>query len=180
MKERKIITSKYGPEIWEQVGNDFINEGVHDYHARIHFEGKDIDIDISSSPGGGTEGGYGATTIAAALPSHSSFQFSITPEDVINRIGKIFGMQDIKVGYPEFDSSVIIKSNDPAKVKTVFDDDYVRTVFQQLSGFNFGIKKHPELEYDQLEIEIQRAISNIDELETIVTAFTKVLNTIHA
>jgi len=179
MKERKIITAKYHPEIWEIVSDDFSTEGVHDYHARVTYEGRDIDIDIMSSPGGGTEGGYGATTITAPLPSHSSFLFSITPEDVINRLGKLFGMQDIRIGYPEFDKSVIVKSNDADKVRAIFQDEYVREVFEKLSGFTFGIKKHPELDYDQLELSVQRGMSNVDELETVFTAFAKVLATVY-
>jgi hypothetical protein len=178
MKERKNIAATVSDDIWEQVGDD-LSAGKHDYHARINYEGRQIDLDIISSPGGDSEGGYAATHITAPLPDHSTFQFSITPEDVINRIGKFFGLQDIKVGYPEFDKSVIIKSNDEEKVKALFGDEYVREVFQQLSGFTFGIKKHPELEYDQLELSIQRALNNIDELETIVTAFGKTLETIY-
>ena len=56
--------------------------------------------------------------------------------------GKFFGMEDIEIGFGEFDDKLIIKTNDQLRIREIFSDDAVRAVFQSLTDFTFGITHH--------------------------------------
>jgi hypothetical protein len=176
MTERKNITGD-APEIWHQINSDFISgSDLHNYQVSIQHEDRNIDLDILSSPGGSAEGGYDVTTLTSQLPAHTNFYFSIHPEDFLNKIGKLFGMEDVVLGYPEFDNNVIVKTNNAHRLKRIFAAPEVREVFQSLSGYSFRIHKHPEKEGDYLELMIQRSLINAGELKKVFDAFCHVLD----
>ncbi len=176
MNQRKNITGD-AQEIWQQINTDFISgNDLHNYHVSIQHEDRNIDLDMVSSPGGSEEGGYDVTTLSAALPAHTNFSFAIHPEDFLNKIGKLFGMEDVVLGYPEFDNKVIVKTNNAHRLKRIFAATEVREVFQSLSGYSFKIHKLPEKEGDYLELMIQRSLINGSELKRVFDAFCHVLD----
>ncbi|TDH25567.1 hypothetical protein EXU57_12740 [Segetibacter sp. 3557_3] len=174
MLERRTISGD-ADTIFQQVTSDIATNGSQDYHVVLQTDKGNIEMDIVSSPGGNAEGGYEQTNLLAELPANSTFRFAIYPEDVINRIGKLFGMQDVKIGYPEFDDKVIVQTNDQGKLKSLFADQAIRHVFESLSGYSFHIDKHKEQEGDHLHLVIQRVISTPTDLQQIFHAFMHVL-----
>ncbi len=174
MIERRTISGD-ADTIFQLVTTDINTNGSQDYHVVLQTDRGNIEMDIVSSPGGNAEGGYEQTNLLAELPTTTNFRFAIYPEDVINRIGKLFGMQDVKLGYPEFDDKVIVQTNDQSKLKSLFADQAIRHVFESLSGYSFHIDKHKEREGDHLHLVIQRAISTPTDLQQIFHAFLHVL-----
>ena len=123
--------------IIEQVSQDFASGiSLHDYHVMCQLGKHYIKLDISSSPGGGEEGGYETTSINTALLSETDFRFILYPEDFMITIGKLFGLQDIKLGYPEFDKNVVVKTNDEAKLKSVLEGEGARRQSKRGSVFS--------------------------------------------
>jgi len=61
------------------------------------------------------------------------FRFRMYPENIFSSIGKVFGMQDIKVGFEEFDSEYIVKSNDDARIAVLLEDEGLRSSMVGLS-----------------------------------------------
>ncbi len=173
---RKNINGLSIPEIWQKIYNDFVANGVSNYHAAVDYDGNLINLDMVSSPGGSEEGGYDYTTISAPLPQHSRLSFSMQPEDFLKKIGKFFGAQDVVVGYKEFDERIIIKTNDEAKLRDLFSNEKVREVFKQLSGYSFGVVEDDEQVGRHLELTFQRATADIPELQRLFEAFAEVLN----
>ena len=45
---------------------------------------------------------------------------------VFSSIGKWLGMQDVTVGYPQFDEDFIIKGNDEPKLRRFFGNEKIR------------------------------------------------------
>lgn len=177
MQERKVVNGDNVQEIAIELSPDFATGlGLHDYHVALHLNGYIINLDISSSPGGNLEGGYESTSIRAALPAHPGFVFVLYPEDFLNRIGKLFGLQDVILGYPEFDKDVIVKTNNPEKLKAILSDADVRQVFQNQSGWALKLDNHEDREEDHyLDLSIQRAVTNLQDLQRILNAFYTVL-----
>ena len=175
MEQRRRIAANDTQEIWNAIHNDFNSgESLHDYHVVVNYNSHDVELDIVSSPGGSAEGGYDTTRLTTHLAGNRGFHFAIHPEDFLYKIGKLFGMEDIQTGYPEFDKNVIVKTNDPQLFKTLFADAEVRHVFENLSGYSFKILPHDEREGDHLELYILRGITNASELQPIVDAFVTV------
>lgn len=158
----------------EQVSRDFASgTSLHDYHVTCQLGDHRLKLNIASSPGGSTEGGYESTSINAALLSGSNFNFVLYPEDFMITIGKFFGLQDIVLGYAEFDKNVVIKTNDAAKLTTVLAGEGTRKILQNLSGF--ALKLESDDEGNTLDLSIQRALMDIKELNQVLAMFYEVL-----
>lgn len=177
MIQEKLITGNTTEEVWEQINADYANlESVNDYHIAIEQAGHHITLDIDIDLGGGFEGGYEITSLTARL-RNTSFRFAIHPQDFLYEIGKLFGIQDVKIGYPEFDKNVIVKTNDEIRVKQLFADPSIREVFQSLSGYSLGISEDED-DTLLLELNIQRGITDAAELLNIYSAYYKVLSSL--
>lgn len=68
-----------------------------------------------------TEGVHGNTLTRVRVPfiNQRKFYFSLYHQDIFSEIGKLLGMQDIEIDYPEFDNSFVIKSNDKTTIKAL-------------------------------------------------------------
>ena len=65
-------------------------------------------LEIDIDPGGGFESGYATTRFSAPVVLQQPFLFTIYPEGFLADLGKLFGLQDEVIGYPEFDKKLII------------------------------------------------------------------------
>lgn len=160
--------------IIERIAQDYASGiNLNDYHINCQVDNHYIKIDISSSPGGGEEGGYETTGIQARLLSHTPFNFVLYPEDFIISIGKLFGLQDIELGYPEFDKNIIVKTNDADKLKNVLAGEGARKILQNMSGF--ALKLEGDDNSNILDLSIQRALTDINELNQVLAMFYEIL-----
>jgi hypothetical protein len=178
MPEEKIISGNED-EIWQQITTDFNKESDSlGYKVVIEQQNKRILLDIDIDLGGGFEGGYESTMLRAQIKSLEDFRFAIHHESFIDEVGKFFGMQDVIIGYPEFDEKVIIKANDETKVRPIFSDISVREVLQSFDDFTFGVTMHHFEGKEKrrcLELYINNAITDTGLLQRIYRAFFKVL-----
>ncbi|RKZ30578.1 hypothetical protein DRQ33_07755 [bacterium] len=107
------------------------------------------------------------TRVRAPYISSREFKFKIYHKNIFSKLGKMLGMQDIKIGNPKFDDEYIIKSSDPAMVMSLLADGSITELIQKLqppSGFNinsqivkrlFGTKFPPntyQIHYEQTNI----------------------------
>jgi hypothetical protein len=178
MTQEKIISGNED-EIWQQITADFIKEDdLLEYRVVIEQQNRRILLDIDIDLGGGFEGGFESTMLRSQLKSIGDFRFAIHNESFIDEVGKFFGMQDVVIGYPEFDKKVLIKANDETKVRPLFSETSIREVFQSLDDFTFGIIMHHfdgKEKSPCLELYINSAITDAVSLRKIYSAFFKVL-----
>lgn len=179
MQDEKIITGATEDEIWRQLTAQLTSrQDLLDYSVVIEHNSRRINLDIYIDLGGGFEGGFESTMLRTQLTTTDTFKFAVHHQGFIDEIGKFFGMQDVVIGYPDFDKALIIKTNDEAKVKTIFSDALVREVFQSLHDFTFGIIMHHADHHEKvpfLEFYSDVAITTPTELRKIYSAFCKVL-----
>jgi hypothetical protein len=175
MDQKKIINAQSEGGVWQQVSNDFADGIPHDYHVIIQDNNRNIELNVVSSPGGNIEGGYEYTTLRSSVASSNDFEFLIQPEDFLNRLGKLFGGQDVVLGYPEFDKNVLVKTNNPERLKTLFADAETRELFVALSGYSFGITTSKDDESKVLELHIQRVIA-VEDMKHAFDAFVRALD----
>jgi hypothetical protein len=185
MPTKKIKSEE---DTWQQVITDLKEAPVPlQYKTVFGHNDTSITLVIDMDPGGGFEGGFEFTSLSAPLPiqftslkasvSKTDFRFALHDEGVMDRVGKVFGMEDTHIGFPEFDKQLIVKTNDAARVKKLFSNAPVRKVFQALSDFTFQIshedgKGNPYT----LEFMIDRAITDPKELRKLYNAFAEVLD----
>lgn len=173
---------------WQKIEEKLQSEDI-----PLHFEDSltigtnSISILVEVDPGGGFEGGYELTSVTAAVPVQftsisadikndtDEFTFSVHDEGLLDRVGKFFGMQDVKMGDEDFDKNIIVKTNDPERTKQIFEDPEVRNVFKDLKYFSFQIENDSD-NVKTLEFLMDKAVANSGELKKIVHAFVKVYN----
>lgn len=186
MEKYKLVKAENG-DIWQQVAADL--ENIHfpfTYGANIQHNEFSVMLNIESDAVGGYEPAIPVTgfttpisiqftSLSARINESRDFRFAIHDQGFIDKLGKFFGMEDVLLGYPEFDKKLIVKTNDPERCKNVFAGQEIRNVFQSLSGFNLHIAFYEEGNYAALELNIESAITDIAELKQIYTAFVQVM-----
>ena len=179
MSQDRYLTGSSAQEIRQQIQTDFAAIGViNDYQAVIKQGNATTYLTIQVHLGGAEEGGYELTILKTTFNYLGNFQFHIYPQDFLQEVGKFFGMEDVKTGYDSFDEATIVKTNDAAFIKNVFADAQVRNVFENLSGYSLSLDKDDETKQWQLLLEIQRGLTDADELSLVYDAYYKVLHTI--
>jgi hypothetical protein len=183
METTKIITGTSEEEIWQQINDDLLSEeDVLNYNVIIKQNEKQIILDIDIDPGGGFEGGYEITTFTAEINNNADFHFKMHDENFIDEIGEMFGMGHLKTGDPEFDKTVIVKTNDDTKANAVLADQESRDFFKSLSNYSLSIVKSDEdhsIRYS-LELSIDDGITDPLELRKIYSHFYVILAKINA
>lgn len=69
-----------------------------------------------------------------------SFQFRISKAFFLSGLGEKLGMQDVVIGYPEFDKDYIIQGNDETKLKMFLEHDRIRQLIFSLPSSILLIK----------------------------------------
>ncbi len=182
MQDVKIIQGENEDAVWQQLTTDLAKDEILEYRALIDQGKERIVLDIDIDLGGGFESGYATTRLTAPLQTLSDFRFAIHEENFLDEAGKFFGMQDVVIGYPEFDEKFIIKTNNEAKVKALFSDSNIREVLQSLTHFTLQIALHNEQDSDTkkpfLELHIEEGITDPIELRKIYHAFYTILTAV--
>lgn len=184
MQEERIISGHNEDEVWSQLQHDLTQTpNLLQYRAQINQQNKIIHLDIDIDLGGGFEGGYATTIFSAAFRNPDQFRFAIHEEGFFDDLGKFFGMQDVEIGYPEFDKAFIIKTNDESRVRTIFTDDEARSILLTLKDFTFEVvltesETNGDVNDSILELIIEEGITDPIRLRHLYRVFFGTLNLI--
>lgn len=177
MQQVKHIFAAATEDVWLQFNYDYAEmRQLTDYHVTIEQDHRITNLDIDVHLGGSAEGGYETTVLTSPLGSSiDGFRFSLQPQDIFSDISHLFGAKDIKLGYTEFDKALLVKTNDAERTKSLFTDEFARKVFSVLSGYWFGITRSKKTGLYQLELRMQRGVTNTLLLWEIYYSFNEVL-----
>lgn len=176
MQQVKHIYARATEDVWLQFNYDYAEmRHVSDYHVNIEQDGRITRLDIDVHLGGSAEGGYETTSLTAPLNDIGDFHFSIQPQDIFSDLSHLLGGKHIKLGYPEFDKTLEVKTNDVERTRALFKDEFARKVLSVLSGYSLGITHSKKTGLTQLEFHMQRGVSNTLLLWEIYYSFYEVL-----
>ena len=123
------------------------------------------------------------TRFRAPYVNRDDFIFSIFRQHAGHKIGKIFGLKDIEVGYPDFDRDFVIQGSDQRKLEMMFANPDIR----QLIGFQPKIKlelrrdaplfakKFPK-GVNELYFHCSGILSDLDQLHDLYDLFALTLD----
>ena len=172
--ELKIIKGQNEEEIWQQVRPDFEGEELLGYNVLLETPTSLVELDVDIDLGGGFEGGFEITRMVSKIPATNDFKFALHKEDFLDEIGKFFGMQDVKLGYEDFDKHVVVKTNDEARIKALFADEQLRLFVLSLNeDFNFSLSYNHEEKV--LALEVEKGITDVAALQRLHARFVQVL-----
>jgi hypothetical protein len=179
MQEERHISGHNEDQVWAQVHSDLSqNPELLQYRALLEQQSKTVLLDIDIDLGGGFEGGFATTIFSASFPNRQGFRFALHKEGFLDEVGKFFGMQDVAIGYPDFDDRILVKTNDEARIRTMLTDATTRQVLLSLEDFTFEIvlpDEDPDEQDSTLELIIEEGITDPDRLRQIYRVFFGVL-----
>ncbi len=80
------------------------------------------------------------TRMRAPFVTLGDFRFSMTRTNLFTPLGKMFGMQPIEIGDPEFDASFVVRSNDEGRVRELLASPRIRELLNAQPKVRFTIK----------------------------------------
>lgn len=183
----------FGPnreEMWrklsDDIGADYIDGGF--------WKGDKVEIEhgewtitldtytVSNSNGNSTSSTT-YTRIRAPYVNPEGFRFNIYRRSIFSPLGKFFGMQDVEVGFPEFDDAFIIKGNDETKLKQLFANERIRGLIEAQPSINFSVlddegwfaSKYPD-GVDCLKFQSVGVLKETERLKTLYWLFAETLD----
>ena len=111
------------------------------------------------------------TRVVIPYKSNDDFQFNIYEDELIFKIAKIFGFQDVKIGNEEFDKKYIIKTNNEQKLKNIFNSTTLHKKIENFENASLLISKKYgvwEEELPENEYELSFVLNyHVKDLETL-------------
>lgn len=123
------------------------------------------------------------TRVVVPITFTDKFKFEIYREGFIRKIEKLFGAQDIEIGYPEFDKAFTIKSNNEFKIKTLLRNKEIRNLLESQKEVNIQVSNQkgiweeelPENEFE-LSYYMDGEIDDMEILKSILKLFKLILD----
>ena len=123
------------------------------------------------------------TRMRAPYVNPDRFRFRVYRKGVFSALGKFFGMQDIEVGYPEFDEEFIIQGSDESRVQQLFANRKIRELVASQKDIQFSVKdnegvfgpKFPD-DVDELNFVVLGVMKDVEKLKELYELFAETLD----
>lgn len=172
MEQNNILSDSTGKTIWQQLAEQHATGLLPaNFHITIEQNDRHILLDIQEHPP--------RTAFSSYVYSRNNYRFAICPQGFIDEIGKFFGMQDVVLGYTEFDEKYIIKTNDEARTAVIFADPAIRETLVAIPDLELGLVEYAlenaEGKAPFLELNVKGPVTELAVLELLYNAFVKIL-----
>ena len=183
--QRRIFGSSR-KEVWTQLAHQLGAEYVEGGFARadkvqVHVKDWTITLDTYTVHTNNAHITY--TRMRAPYVNADGFRFTIYRKGFFTAIGKMLGMQDFEVGFPEFDEAFVIKGNDEGKLRALFGNPKIRQLIESQPSIQLEVRddegwfgKHFPEGVDELRFAVVGVIKDIDRLKLLYDLFAEVLN----
>ncbi|MCW3114498.1 MAG: hypothetical protein JWR18_2894 [Segetibacter sp.] len=181
MPHSNLIAGNSEDDIWQSIADQLKEKDDDlDYSAQFETINHCVTLDIDIHPDRGEDNDKPVTSFSAELPDETDFRFKIERQGLKQQIGKIFGMQDVIIGQPEFDKKFLIQSNDEAKVKEILSGDDVSSELLKHPVVDFKIRERKigTTKEIVLSLELEGGIEEPQTLKQVFQAFKTVLNSL--
>jgi len=182
----------FGPskaDVWKalagEVGGTFTRGGFLNCKERVDVKvGRwEITLDCYSVHTGKTTMVF--TRMRAPYVNADGLRFKISRKSIFTPIGKLLGMQDIEVGFPEFDEAFVIKGNNESQLRRLFANERLRQLLGAQKNVHFEVcddegwfGAHFPESADELRFHTPGIIKDIDQLRNLYEVFAETLHTL--
>lgn len=184
------LRALFGPsrrEIWQQfcaqTGSNYVEGGFarSDKVEATHGPWT-VTLDTYVVPTGKSTVTF--TRMRAPYVNPDSFRFTVYQKGIFTEIAKLFGLQDVEVGYPEFDHAYVIKGNDEQKLRRLFSNENIRRLISAQPNIYFSVKddearlwgKNFPDGVDELYFKVIGVIKDIERLKLLYDLFSETLD----
>jgi hypothetical protein len=186
-----ILRQLFGPsqeEIWRQlcseIGAQYVEGGFwKGDKVQAHHGQWTVTLDTYTTTNSDNNISTTYTQLRAPYVNKDGFRFTIYRKGLFSGLGKLLGMQDVEVGYPEFDEAFIIQGNDEAKLRALFGNPRIRQLIDLQPDVYLTVKDDegwfgtyfPE-GVDELYFSVAGSITDVDQLKSLYYLFAEILN----
>jgi hypothetical protein len=187
-----ILKQLFGPfkdDIWRQLAEeikaDFV-EGGFWKGSKVEASVNEwtITLDTYTVSTGKSQVTY--TRMRAPYVNKDGFRFKIYRKGFFSELGKKLGMQDVEVGYPDFDDQFIIQGNDEYKLQFLFKNLNIRQLIEAQPNISLEVKddegwlttRFPE-GVDLLSFQVVGIIKDIERLKLLYELFAEILQQLY-
>jgi hypothetical protein len=184
-----ILREMFGPskdEIWRQlcveIGADFVAGGFwRGTKVQARVKRWTVTLDVYTVSSGHSRQHY--TRLRAPYVNADGFRFLVYRAGLFTDVGKFFGMQDIAVGFPDFDREFVIKGNDETRLRHFFSYERIRELLQAQPEVRFEVvddegwfgADFPD-GVDELRVQIRGVIKDPGKLKQLFELFSVALD----
>ena len=184
-----ILKELFGPnkdEVWRQLSQeinaDFIERGFW-RGSKIEASVKEwtVTLDAYTVSTGKVTITY--TRMRAPYVNKDGFRFRIYRKGFFSDLGKLLGMKDIEIGYPEFDNEFIIQGNNENKLRLLFANPTIRRLIEAQPEISLEVKDdegwfgaHFPEGVDELYFQVAGVITEIERLKLLYELFGNTLD----
>jgi hypothetical protein len=170
-------------EIWRQLCDEInavliSSNPAHGYKASASVNDWIVTIDVHSTKHGTT-----LTRMRAAFINKDGFRFSVYRQDFFSDIAKYFGMQDITIGFADFDRKFVIKSNNEIKAAQLFAQERMRQLIEANPEVLLEVRDDEGLlgpafpaDVDELYLHVIGMVTEIERIHSLYDLFAETLN----
>jgi hypothetical protein len=184
-----LLRKLFGPsknEVWTQLAReieaDFVPGGLwRGSKVEAHVGDWTVTLDTYTVSDG--HGSIEYTRMRAPYVNRDGFRFKIYRSGFFTGLGKLFGMQDIEIGYHDFDEAFVVKSNDEGRVKTLLRSERLRGLLQDQPKVCLWVRDdegwfgaHFPDGVDELCFQVVGVIKDIERLKGLYELFAETLN----
>lgn len=124
------------------------------------------------------------TRMRAPYSTPDGFHFTVYCQGIFSEIGKWFGMQDVTVGYEDFDRDFVIKGNDEEKLRQLFSNQRIRDLIAAQPEIHFSVQdddgnvwtKMFPAGVDELKFQVAGVIKDLERLKLLYELFAETLD----
>lgn len=186
-----LLRKVFGPskeEVWgrlaDEMGVDF-DPGTFWSQGRITagYGPWTLTLDTYTVSSGQSSVTY--TRMRAPYVNADGFRFTVYRQGFFSSVAKLFGMQDVTVGHPDFDRDFVIKGTDEERLRALFRNPRVRELLEAQPEVYLTVKddegwfgaSFPQ-GVDELYLQVAGVIKDRARLRSLFELFAEVLNTL--
>ncbi len=109
------------------------------------------------------------------IKSNKDINFSVSKEDVFEKILKIFGQQDIQLNDPEFDKKYIIKGNNVEITVEILNYKTIKELIVQYDVFSISCDYNKKDEKLNLMMLIGREVNSKEKMKDLYSLATSIV-----
>lgn len=184
-----IMRELFGPskkEVWQalsdQIGSEYVEGSLFKCDKVVaHIKQWTVTLDTYIVSNSETSTTY--TRMRAPYVYTDGIRFKIYRSGIFSGIGTALGMQDIEIGFPEFDKDFVIKGENEQKIKELLKNTRIRELISLQKYFHLEVKddegwfgaKFPD-GVDELNFCVPVVIKDLEQLKGLFELFAEVLN----
>ena len=142
-------------------GNLTEGRAWHSDKVDLPYQGSKITVDYYTLWSGKHSQIY--TRIVSEVRAGDNFAFSICNQNLLSKIEKLFGGQDVETGKSDFDKAFMFKSNNEFKVKTLLQNANLQKMLLKQKNLNLDLSESNGIWISKLNVDISELSLYVEE-----------------